>query len=126
MIYRLPNINALIEMHNQLRNQSWPFKKKPLKQNDKLMMYAQQWTEHMSFMNKLEHSKIKHMIALGFKYAGENIACGYDTEQEVMNSWLSSYEHKNNIMNKNYTDIGCSFSYARNDTIYWCVCFGKK
>lgn len=41
-----------------------------------------------------------------FTYAGENIAKGQRSPQEVMNAWMNSPGHRQNIMNPNYTRIG--------------------
>jgi len=41
-----------------------------------------------------------------YRYAGENIAEGWKTALEVHNGWMGSPEHKKNIMNPNYTEVG--------------------
>lgn len=48
-------------------------------------------------------------FGVSFSYAGENIAAGQKTAEEVMNSWMNSSGHKANILNKNYTQIGVGF-----------------
>jgi uncharacterized YkwD family protein/spore coat assembly protein SafA len=44
-----------------------------------------------------------------YTYAGENIAMGQRTPQEVMNGWMNSPGHRNNILSPNYTKIGVSY-----------------
>lgn len=41
-----------------------------------------------------------------FIYAGENLAYVFPTEKAVVRAWMNSPEHRKNILNKKYTDIG--------------------
>jgi uncharacterized protein, YkwD family len=51
------------------------------------------------------------MKAYGVKYsyAGENIAAGQKTPQEVMQAWMNSAGHKANILSPNYKKIGVGY-----------------
>lgn len=42
--------------------------------------------------------------------AGENLAQGQETEEEVINSWLKSPDHCINMMNQNYKEMGAARS----------------
>lgn len=44
-----------------------------------------------------------------YTYAGENIAMGQQTPQEVMTAWMNSEGHRQNILSPNYTKIGVAF-----------------
>lgn len=48
-------------------------------------------------------------FGVSYTAAGENIAAGQKTAEEVMNSWMNSSGHKANILNKNYTQLGVGF-----------------
>ncbi|GER71707.1 hypothetical protein BpJC7_30100 [Weizmannia acidilactici] len=48
-------------------------------------------------------------FGITYKYAGENIAMGQQTPQDVMNAWMNSEGHRANILNKNYTHIGVGY-----------------
>jgi uncharacterized YkwD family protein len=48
-------------------------------------------------------------FGVSFSAAGENIAAGQKTAQEVMDSWMNSSGHRANILNKNYTQLGVGF-----------------
>lgn len=48
-------------------------------------------------------------FGVSYSYAGENIAAGQKSAEEVMDSWMNSSGHKANILNKNYTEIGVGF-----------------
>ena len=51
---------------------------------------------------------LKH-FGVSFSYAGENIAAGQKSAQEVMQGWMNSSGHKANIMNRNYTQLGVGY-----------------
>lgn len=50
--------------------------------------------------------------------AGENIAFGQRTPEEVVTAWLNSEGHRKNIMNSEYKYIGVGVRYA-NNMYYW-------
>src|SRR5204863_2082531 len=39
-------------------------------------------------------------------YAGENLARGFTTSQSVVDAWMASPEHKENMLSKNYKNVG--------------------
>lgn len=41
-----------------------------------------------------------------FTYAGENLAVNFSDSQDVTNAWMNSPDHRANILNNNFTDIG--------------------
>ncbi|KKS21469.1 MAG: hypothetical protein UU77_C0002G0020 [candidate division WWE3 bacterium GW2011_GWC1_41_7] len=41
-----------------------------------------------------------------YVYAGENLAKNFNTSKDVVQAWVNSSSHKENIMNKNYEEIG--------------------
>lgn len=51
-----------------------------------------------------------------FSTAGENIAAGYSSPQEVMNGWMNSSGHRANILNCAFQHIGVGYYYLANDT----------
>ncbi|KQY87832.1 serine protease [Paenibacillus sp. Root52] len=44
-----------------------------------------------------------------YSYAGENIAQGQKTPQEVVTAWMNSEGHRANVLNKNFTQIGVGY-----------------
>ena len=63
----------------------------------------------------------------GYTYgAGENIAYGYRTPQEVVTGWLNSDGHRRNIENANYKVLGVGAAVAGNGRVYWVQNFGLK
>lgn len=58
-------------------------------------------------------------FGLRFSAAGENIAYGQKTPEEVMKAWMSSPGHRANILSKNYSYIGVGAAKKSNGTLYW-------
>lgn len=58
-----------------------------------------------------------------YRGAGENIAYGQRTPQEVMEGWMNSQGHRANILNANYTTIGVGYYEDANGTGYWTQLF---
>lgn len=58
-----------------------------------------------------------------FRGAGENIAYGQRTPEEVMKGWMNSPGHRANIMNENYTKIGVGYYQNANGVNYWTQLF---
>ncbi|WP_010095649.1 CAP domain-containing protein [Ornithinibacillus scapharcae] len=48
-------------------------------------------------------------FGIRYRTAGENIAKGQKTPQEVMNAWMNSSGHRANILNGNYDSIGVGY-----------------
>lgn len=65
----------------------------------------------------------------GYTYtaAGENIAAGYSTPSAVVDGWMKSTGHCNNIMNPSFVHLGVGYSYASGSTYghYWTQDFGR-
>ena len=66
---------------------------------------------------------------VGYNYTtfGENIAAGYPNPQEVVEGWMNSEGHRNNILNAAYTQIGVG-CFEKTDSeyrMYWVQLFGN-
>ncbi len=48
-------------------------------------------------------------FGLSYRTAGENIAYGQRTPQDVVNAWMNSSGHRANILNASYTQIGVGY-----------------
>lgn len=57
-----------------------------------------------------------------YRRAGENIAWGQRSPEEVVNAWMNSSGHRANIMNENFTKIGVGY-YQHNGVNYWSQLF---
>lgn len=60
-----------------------------------------------------------------FSSAGENIAMGQTTPQQVVNAWMNSPGHRANILSATYTQIGVGYAKNKNGVVYWSQMFVK-
>jgi uncharacterized YkwD family protein/spore coat assembly protein SafA len=72
-------------------------------------------------------SPFKMMESFGLRYsaAGENIAMGQQSPAQVMNAWMNSPGHRNNIMSPSFTQIGVGLAKDRKGRMYWTQMFIK-
>ncbi|MFJ8234106.1 CAP domain-containing protein [Ureibacillus sp. NPDC094379] len=97
---------------------------KPLEIYAPLMKVAEAKSADMAKNNYFSHtsptygSPFDQIKAAGISYksAGENIAQGQRTPAEVVQAWMDSPGHRQNIMNANYTHIGVGYVESGN---YW-------
>ncbi len=108
----------------------------PLVFNDKLNIASQGHTDDMLAQGYYSHNSLDgrtpamRITATGYLYQamGENIAKGQRTVKEVMDDWMASPEHRANILNPFYEDIGIGLSFGKNTNGYeilWGQDFGK-
>lgn len=89
----------------------------PLKVDLELSKVAHEKSRDMSANGYFSHnsptygSPFDMMKSWGISYssAGENIAKGQRTPQEVVNAWMNSEGHRANILNKSFTHIGVGY-----------------
>jgi uncharacterized YkwD family protein len=90
---------------------------KPLTSNAQLSNMALVKAKDMKDNNYFDHNSptygspfdMMKSFGISYRYAGENIAMGQRTPQEVMTAWMNSSGHRANILNANYTSIGVAY-----------------
>ncbi|NWL86675.1 SCP-like extracellular [Paenibacillus sp. 79R4] len=95
---------------------------KPLTVQDNLTKVAVAKAADMRQNNYFDHQSptygspfdMMKQFGVSYSYAGENIAKGQRTPAEVMNAWMNSEGHRQNIMSPNFTKIGVAY-----DNGYW-------
>lgn len=60
---------------------------------------------------------------VSYRGAGENIAWGQKTPEQVMNGWMNSAGHRANILNEKFTSIGVGYYQNANGVNYWSQLF---
>lgn len=63
--------------------------------------------------------EMMQQFGITYRTAGENIAGGQRSAQEVMNSWMNSSGHRANILGKNYTELGVGYVTGGDYGTYW-------
>ena len=128
-------INQVIELTNAEREKAGL---KPLTLNNELAQAAQGHSESMATDDFFSHtgadgSNVSDRVEdAGYEYsrAGENIAAGQQTAEEVVEGWMNSTGHRENILNPDFTEIGIGYELLENDTgsvnynHYWTQVFG--
>ncbi|WP_010248803.1 SafA/ExsA family spore coat assembly protein [Acetivibrio cellulolyticus] len=105
----------------------------PLTQNWQLSRVARYKSQDMIDKGYFSHtsptygSPFKMMESFGIRYsaAGENIAMGQQSPTEVMNAWMNSPGHRNNILSPSFTQIGVGLAKDKNGRMYWTQMFIK-
>ncbi|MGG4219928.1 CAP domain-containing protein [Paenibacillus jamilae] len=90
---------------------------KPLTSDAKLTEVALAKAKDMSTNNYFSHTSptygspfdMMKKFGVTYTYAGENIAMGQKTPQEVMTAWMNSQGHRENILKAEYTQIGVAY-----------------
>ncbi|MER6105854.1 CAP domain-containing protein [Streptomyces sp. NPDC001832] len=102
----------------------------PLKANAKLAKAARKHSADMASHRNMSHTgsdgsdpgdRIKHAGYDRNAY-GENVARGYTTPESVMAGWMSSPDHKRNILDCSFKEIGVGLAQPGN---YWTQDFGQ-
>ncbi len=57
-------------------------------------------------------------FGLSYRTAGENIAYGYATPQQVVSGWMNSEGHRKNILSASFSKIGIG-CYESRGVLYW-------
>ncbi len=117
--------SEVVRLVNEARKQNGL---SPLTTNWELSRVARYKSQDMVDKRYFSHtsptygSPFDMMKAFGISYrtAGENIAYGQRTPQEVVNAWMNSPGHRANILNGSFTQIGVGYVAAGN---YWTQMF---
>ena len=68
--------------------------------------FAAPWTTHMAATGALVHQSLAPILRCPAQSAGENIAYGNVTADQMMSMWMNSPGHRANILNPRFTRIG--------------------
>ncbi len=106
----------------------------PLELDEELSNVARDKSKDMRDAGYFSHNSPNHgspfdmMQAYGIDYrtAGENIAAGQRSPEEVVNGWMNSEGHRANILNGSYTHIGVGHVEGGSYGHYWTQMFISK
>ena len=124
---------ALIELVNDDRAS---INLAPLKINPVLVLAAELKAQDMVSKNYFLHTSPEGLspwywfgkAGYNFAYAGENLAIDFSESSDVNTAWMNSPEHRANILNKNFTEIGIATTkgyYRGRETIFVVQLFGR-
>lgn len=123
--------NQVIKLVNAERSKNGL---QPLKTNWELSRCARYKSQDMANKGYFSHTsptygspfKMMESFGLRFSAAGENIAKGQKTPQDVMNSWMNSPGHRSNILSSTYNEIGVGLAKNKSGMYYWTQMFIKS
>jgi uncharacterized YkwD family protein/spore coat assembly protein SafA len=134
----IPNYDAIKSIENQviqLTNQERAKNGlRPLAANWELSRVARYKSNDMRDKRYFEHTSptygspftMMKNFGISYRSAGENIAAGQRTAQEVVNSWMNSAGHRQNILSPNFNQIGVGYSSGGSYGTYWTQMFIQK
>ncbi|MFI2855695.1 CAP domain-containing protein [Paenibacillus sp. JSM ZJ436] len=104
----------VVELVNQERTKAGL---KSLTVHQELAAMALDKAKDMSSNNYFAHTSptygspydMMKAYGISYRYAGENIAKGQRTPEEVMKAWMNSEGHRKNILSPNFTMIGVGY-----------------
>jgi hypothetical protein len=77
-------------------------------------MFAGNYWEHVS-PSGVQAWDFMKQAGYTYKYAGENLAKGYYDSGTVVDAWMDSKTHKDNLLNANYTETGVAVGSGKLD-----------
>jgi uncharacterized protein YkwD len=120
---------TLIQLHNQHRDQAGL---PPLTMHPRLMQAAQVQAQYMAEHTNTTHegpagtTPAQRVKQQGYSYVqiAENVAGGPETPAAVVQGWMHSPAHRQNILGP-FSDIGVARTTGADGHPYWCVVFGQ-
>jgi uncharacterized protein YkwD len=119
----------LIAAHNKERAER---KLPPLVAEPRLTAAARAHAADQAGHKKMTHegsdgsTLVDRVKRRGYTYlkVGENVAEGQTSVASVMDAWMNSPHHRENILG-DFTEVGVGRAEADDGTAYWCVDFGR-
>ncbi|KAK9719532.1 hypothetical protein K7432_004739 [Basidiobolus ranarum] len=119
------DLQKMLALVNQQRQQNGG---EPLKLDINLVQAAQKHTDYQARVGQMTHDEPGRPLSTrvtetGFKWSaiGENVAMGYTSIDLVMEGWMNSAGHRQNILNPQFTSFGSGYVANGN---YWTQVFG--
>jgi uncharacterized protein YkwD len=129
-------VNAARATGHRCGNKSYP-PAPPLELNADLTQAALAHSEEMALYNEFQHgghdgSSLSARVARtgygAYSIIGENIAAGVMSSAEVMQGWLNSPPHCENIMEASFAEIGIAYAVTHrgDELVYWTQDFAAR
>ncbi|WP_425455191.1 CAP domain-containing protein [Aquisalibacillus elongatus] len=120
----------VVDLVNQERQQRGL---QPLQASSELSDVARDKSRDMAENNYFSHTSptygspfdMMQQYGIDYRTAGENIAMGQRSPEQVMDGWMNSEGHRENILSSDFTHIGVGYVEANGKT-YWTQMFIGK
>jgi uncharacterized protein YkwD len=122
-------VQAVINFTNEERSKA---RVPPLTVDPRLTDAAERHADRMAKRDRLSHtldgrSVADRVRAAGYEYrtVGENIAWNQRTPAEVVDGWMTSRGHRQNLLSGDFTHIGVAVATNAKGEPYWVQVFGS-
>lgn len=108
---------------------------RPLRLQDQLTAAARAHAEDMARRDYLSHvskdgrTLVQRVTDAGYANwtaVGENIASGMETWHDALLGWEQSKEHRANLLNEEFQDVGLGSAEGDDGRAYWVQVFGRR
>lgn len=89
-----------------------------------LLETAMERAAEVALYNDHQRPNGENCYSIDSQMYAENIAIGYRSAADAEKGWMSSVDHKSNILSKEAGSIGIGVFYI-NNTYFWVQCFGR-
>jgi uncharacterized protein YkwD len=107
----------------------------PVLPSDRLMQAAQLTADQLVRAGRLDHVLPEatyprpedRLAAVGYQWRayGENLASGQRTAGDAMIAWMQSPDHRENVLNPIFAEIGAAYAVAADGRRYYVQLFGR-
>ena len=104
--------------------------------NEQLDRMAKIQAQNMAHFQRMAHvlpeSKLPTLgdrarfVGYPFNRLAENVALGYPSAESVVEGWMNSRGHRENILNGAVAETGIGIMKSRDGGIYFCQVFGRQ
>ncbi len=101
-----------------------------LTSNPQLTLSAERYAQHLALDRAFSHTDgstlAQRIEAAGYRYrvAGENLGMGQPTARTIVAAWMASPEHRSNMLDSRFTQIGVGVATRADGQIVWCIDLG--
>ena len=87
---------------------------RPVQRSTELDAVARAWSAQMARVDTMSHNPhYTRMMPAGWQRAGENVAMGYLTPENMYRGWFNSPGHQRTMFHPDHTHVGIGIAYAR-------------
>jgi uncharacterized protein YkwD len=113
LVYDLTNS---IRKRNGIPILSWSSTATKAARKHSVDMAQKRYFDHYNLYNKNPGDRLNEE-GIYYQYMSENIIAGYGTAIISSHAWFNSLEHRDNILNKGYMNLGVGFTYQE-ESVY--------
>ena len=67
-----------------------------------------------------------HRVGYAYGRLAENVALGYPSAEAVVEGWMSSKGHRENILARDVVETGIAVARSKAGGLYYCQVFGRR